>query len=160
MNYHESFRPRSQTKTGRVWDLADQISQKIGRRASRPEVIAAYVREGGNPGTASTQYSHWKASQHFSANITAVSGMPDASQKHRLRVGSDGTLMLPAELLAAMQLGPDGLVTAHMDDGELRILSRKLVLERVQQFVRERVTRTGSPVDELIAERRAEALQE
>ena len=46
-------RPTLGTQTGRVWDLADQLSRELGRKAKRKEVLEAYAREGGNTNTAS-----------------------------------------------------------------------------------------------------------
>jgi hypothetical protein len=51
-------RPRSGTKTGRVWEIADGILKETGR-AGRVTVIKACMSEGININTASTQYSYW-----------------------------------------------------------------------------------------------------
>ena len=53
-------RPQPGTLTGRVWELADEITREKGRRAERREVIERYVAENGNRNTAGTQYQHWK----------------------------------------------------------------------------------------------------
>lgn len=59
-------RPLAGTKTGLVWDVADQISAKEKRPALRDEVIAAYKEAcpaagfgEARDGTVSTQYSRW-----------------------------------------------------------------------------------------------------
>jgi hypothetical protein len=54
-------RPIAGTKTGLVWDIADEISAKEKRPALRDEVMAEYktrVADASN-GTISTQYSRW-----------------------------------------------------------------------------------------------------
>ena len=56
-----SKRPAAGTKTARVWDTADAITREKGRAATCREVRERYTAEGGNPNTANTQYSHWKA---------------------------------------------------------------------------------------------------
>ena len=53
-------RPKPGTATGRVWDVADDITRQQGRLAERKEVVARIVQEGGNQSTAATQYQKWK----------------------------------------------------------------------------------------------------
>lgn len=55
-------RPGKSTKTGRVWEIADELLARDGK-APREAVIRACMDEGLNVNTASTQYSYWKASQ-------------------------------------------------------------------------------------------------
>ena len=55
-------RPSQGTKTGRVWEIADELLARDGK-APREAVIRACMDEGLNVNTASTQYSYWKASQ-------------------------------------------------------------------------------------------------
>jgi hypothetical protein len=77
-----------------------------------------------------------------------------------LSITPNGILVLPPEVRAAMLLDDDGRVTATMVDGELRIVSPMAAIRRLQRMIAERDTGEGSPVDELIAERRAEARRE
>lgn len=51
-------RPGSGTITGKVWEIADQIREKIGA-ANRNAVIQACIQQGININTANTQYSYW-----------------------------------------------------------------------------------------------------
>ena len=53
-------RPAPGTKTGRVWEIADELSAEKGEPAGRAEVLAAYEAEGGNSATGATQYGRWK----------------------------------------------------------------------------------------------------
>ena len=53
-------RPRPGTRTGRVWEIADEITREKGRRAERREVVERYVAENGKRNTASTQFQYWK----------------------------------------------------------------------------------------------------
>jgi len=55
----EPTRPKAGTSTGKVWDIADDLTQKLGRKATRPEVVSACEVEGINASTASTQYGKW-----------------------------------------------------------------------------------------------------
>lgn len=52
--------PRSNTQTGRVWEIADQLSKDAGQPASRADVLKAFEAEGGNSATGATQYGRWK----------------------------------------------------------------------------------------------------
>lgn len=47
------------SKTGRVWAIADEISRLHKRPATRKEVIEAGEAEGMSRGTLATQYGHW-----------------------------------------------------------------------------------------------------
>lgn len=55
-------RPRPGSKTGVVWDMADELTRKLGRHALRSEVLpAVYERHPGtSSGTATTQYGRWR----------------------------------------------------------------------------------------------------
>src|SRR5215212_6705939 len=78
----------------------------------------------------------------------------------KLKIGEAGRIVIPAEMRAAMMVKPGDTVTAQVVDGEFRIVSPKVALKRVQSFARQ-IKRPGvSAVDELIAERRAEARRE
>jgi hypothetical protein len=54
-------RPDSGTVTGKLWDIADEISKEKGRPALRSEVVARYMAEqpNANQATANTQYARW-----------------------------------------------------------------------------------------------------
>ncbi len=53
-------RPTSGTATGRVWDVADMISEQLGEPATRGAVIKQLVSEGVNAATAATHYGRWR----------------------------------------------------------------------------------------------------
>lgn len=53
-------RPSSDTKTGRVWEIADALSKEQGGPAKRADVLTAYEAEGGNSATGATQYGRWR----------------------------------------------------------------------------------------------------
>ncbi|GIL01712.1 MAG: hypothetical protein BroJett030_16110 [Alphaproteobacteria bacterium] len=152
-------RPSKGTATERVWEIADEITRKNGRRARRKQVIDAYVAEGGNANTASTQYYYW--SQKFDADNGAEK-LPTRSsgQSFQLRIESSGRLVVPAELREAMELGPDGRVTARVVDGELRLVTPSVALRKLREMARKLVPDGRSMVDEFIAEKREEAARE
>jgi AbrB family looped-hinge helix DNA binding protein len=80
----------------------------------------------------------------------------------RLKIGEAGRIVIPAEMRAAMMVKPGDTVTAEVVEGELRIMSRAVVLDRISSEARKFKERHPdvSVVDELIAERRAEAQKE
>lgn len=53
-------RPAPDTKTGRVWALADEISAATSAPARRKAVIEAGQKEGLNVSTLATQYGRWR----------------------------------------------------------------------------------------------------
>lgn len=152
-------RPTKGTATERVWQLADEITRKTGRRAKRKQVIDAYVSEGGNPNTASTQYYYW--SQKFKSDEMADATPRRAGDEPvQLRVKSNGRVLIPAELREAMELGPDGKVTARIVDGELHLITPAVALRKLRDMARKLVPEGASVVDEFIAEKRKEAARE
>jgi len=52
-------RPKAGTKTGRVWEIADELSTSDGP-AARKDVMAASEAEGLNTATIATQYGRWR----------------------------------------------------------------------------------------------------
>ena len=77
-----------------------------------------------------------------------------------LNITPEGGLVLPRALLDEMMLDPDGRVTARVKDGELHIISPMAAIRRAQRMAKALDRGEGSVVDELIAERRAEAARE
>lgn len=149
-------RPRPGTRTGRVWEVADEVTQEKGRRASRREVVERIVAENGNPATANTQYQHWKSSYEV-----AVEDRPGSDddlgnvEARTLSVGPDGRLVIPRHMREAMLLDKDPHVTVHVEAGELRVVSRRVAIRRLQRKFRP-LKRPGiDEVDAFLADRRA-----
>jgi membrane protein involved in colicin uptake len=53
-------RPRDGSKTGRIWQIADELTTSKGSPAPRKDVLAKASEEGINPATAQTQYGRWR----------------------------------------------------------------------------------------------------
>lgn len=53
-------RPNAGSKTGRIWEIADQLSAKTNQPAKRADVLAEAEKEGINKSTAMTQYGQWR----------------------------------------------------------------------------------------------------
>ena len=80
----------------------------------------------------------------------------DVPESWMLKVGPDGRVVIPAAARHAMGLGEDGMVTAYMRDGELRLVSPLGALRRARALLAPYKTEE-SEVDSFIAERRAAA---
>lgn len=78
----------------------------------------------------------------------------------RLKIDSAGRIVIPAEMRAAMMVKPGDMVTAEVVEGEFRIVSPDVAVKRAQKLARKLLPPGVSLVDELIAERRAEARRE
>ncbi|MBO0722151.1 MAG: AbrB/MazE/SpoVT family DNA-binding domain-containing protein [Blastocatellia bacterium] len=90
--------------------------------------------------------------------------MADISEKNTTgiitRIAGGGRLVIPAEYRRALRLKAGDEVIIRLEDGELRILTRAEAVKRAQVIVQRHVKKGRSLVDELIAERRAEAKRE
>ena len=149
-------RPRPGALTGRVWEIADAITREAGRRAERREVIERYVAENGNPNTAATQYQHWK--KHYEAmrkgSEPAPSGRPRTVGLQPLRIAPDGRVLIPLEMREAMALEDGDRVLARVEEGELRLVSPTVAVQRIQSRMRKYRKPGESVVDRVLADRR------
>lgn len=73
----------------------------------------------------------------------------------KLRLGDGGRLVIPAAMRAEMGVRPGDTLIAHMEEGELRLISRNRALHQVQEKAKQRKRPGESVVDEFLAERRA-----
>jgi len=101
----------------------------------------------------------------FSEEPAAFDASPsklDSVAHARLKIDSAGRIVIPAEMRAAMLVKPGDMVTAHVVEGEFRLVSPDVALKRFQAVGREWRKRNPGVdlVEELIADRRAEARQE
>lgn len=149
------------SKTGRVWAIADRLTRATGRKATRREVVEAYMAEGGHPGTGNVQYGYWSKEHDRAVVGTRASAPLSTERKAALAVGADGRVVIPAAMRRAMRLDDEGRVTAVLDeDGVLTLISPDAAIAKAQRYATMLDRGQGSVVDELIAERRAEAARE
>lgn len=149
-----TLRPTPGTKTARVWELADEFA-RVGQ-VKRADVIKAFVKEGGNPNTASTQFQYWK-SEHDAA---ARAGTDRSPMRVTLQVKEGGRVLLPAELRAALGVREGDLLRGELVDGQLTLMSRTAAIRKAQEIVRRFVPEGTSLVDQLLEDRRAEFRRE
>ena len=98
--------------------------------------------------------------QGFAEDQAGHQGSPDSPQRWILKVAPDGRFVIPAAARAAMEIGEEGKVTAILENGELRIVSPRVAIRKIQEMLKPYRSEKGSIVDEFIAERRAEAVRE
>ena len=78
----------------------------------------------------------------------------------QVKVSPQGEMTLPESLRQRLHLQEGGTVLVREDDGSLVLDTIDSRVERAQALVRQYARPGTSVVDELIAERRAEALRE
>lgn len=65
-------RPKSGTKTGRVWEIADSLSAEAGAPVVRKSVLDQAIAEGINASTTATQYGRWRKYHGLAAESRAA----------------------------------------------------------------------------------------
>jgi AbrB family looped-hinge helix DNA binding protein len=78
-------------------------------------------------------------------------------QRAKARVDKHGRIVIPAEFRRALSIKEGDSLTVELNDGELRLLTFKAAVRRSQALVAKYFSPDRSLVDELIAERIAEA---
>ena len=74
-----------------------------------------------------------------------------------LRVRPDGSVLLPAEVVEALDAAPGRRVFARLTDGELEIIGSETAMQQARDLVRQHIPPDVDLVTELLASRRAEA---
>jgi AbrB family looped-hinge helix DNA binding protein len=77
-----------------------------------------------------------------------------------VRVDQQGRILVPKELREAVGMRPGGNLTLLVEGGEIRIITPQGARQRMRELSAKYSTGNRSLVDELIAERRAEAERE
>lgn len=76
------------------------------------------------------------------------------------KIDKNGRVFIPAEYRKVLGLNPGDRVVVQLDGHEVRILSQLEGIRRAQEIVARYIPPDRSLVDELFAERRAEAARE
>jgi len=76
------------------------------------------------------------------------------------KVDASGRLVIPKEIREALGIPDGGTLTLTVQDGELRAATRLAALRRIQRELCAAVPEGVAVVDDLIAQRRAEAARE
>ena len=152
---HSEHRPSSGTRTGRVWEIADELTRSNGRTATRGEVVKQFTSEGGNPNTASTQFHKWKQTQR-----SAPADRNPRPMKFAVQVKDAGRILLPADIREALGIAEGDTLQAVVQDGELRLMTPLSALRRLQEMVASKPASERGTVDDFLAWRRAEAARD
>lgn len=75
--------------------------------------------------------------------------------RERIRLGAGGRFVIPASMRTAMGVRPGDTLIVHIEDGELRVISARNALRRVQEHMSRYKKAGESVVDEFLAERPA-----
>jgi AbrB family looped-hinge helix DNA binding protein len=79
----------------------------------------------------------------------------------KTKIGPGGRVVIPAEFRERLGLSVGDAVVLSIEDGEVRLMSFRERIKRMQEFVAARIDPNGpSIVDELIRQRREEAARE
>jgi hypothetical protein len=68
------------TKTGRVWEICNTVSARLGQPAPVKDVLEAAAAEGLHPTTTRCQYAHWKKYHGLTGRITAPVPVGETAQ--------------------------------------------------------------------------------
>ena len=77
-----------------------------------------------------------------------------------VKVAADGRILVPAHLRRAAGIEPGATVSVRLKDGQLLLEDERAALRRLQALLAPLWTPGESVVDDLIADRRAEAERE
>lgn len=142
----------------RVSAYCDAFVAKHGRVPSRDELSASDALGGADKGWVTENYQEWLAARGERGDASADAAS-DGSQKSipdvLLTVAENGRVVIPKYMRDAMQIGKDGKVTARLVDGELRLISPRAAIARIQRIARKYKKPGQSVVDEFLAERRS-----
>lgn len=85
-------RPDAGSVTGKLWDIADEESAKLGAPAPRKAVVDRYMKEqpGANNATANTQYARW----------VTYNGASEILKQNRAKTKEEGAAAKEAEKAA------------------------------------------------------------
>ncbi|MBX3492897.1 MAG: AbrB/MazE/SpoVT family DNA-binding domain-containing protein [Parvibaculum sp.] len=99
--------------------------------------------------------------QHVrNVEIQALKNDEAPPQTTHVELGAGGRVVIPASVREAMGIKEGDRLVVRFADGELKLMSKQLALQRAQEVVRKLVPPGVSLADELIADRRREAAEE
>ncbi|MCW5691512.1 MAG: hypothetical protein KIT48_04035 [Pseudolabrys sp.] len=88
----------------------------------------------------------------------ALASAPDSP--NRIKLEADGRIKLPERAIAKLGLKTGEVLTVTVDDGEIRLMTIPTAVRKAQALIRQHVPEGISLVDELLEDRRREAVLE
>lgn len=130
----DTARPLPGTMTGRVWDIAEEITRETGRCAERSEVIERFTAQGGNRGTASTTYYRWK--QYYDARPPSepVEVEPDAIKEHVAAREEDD--VEPDSGVEEDRDDPDAVIKEPFDPSKIKVRTVPVLVDQLVERIR------------------------
>jgi AbrB family looped-hinge helix DNA binding protein len=92
--------------------------------------------------------------------VSPISTLECHIKQRTTKIDRHGRIVIPAEYRRALGMREGDEVTVQLDGGAVRILTRSEAIRRAQELVTRRVGKKRSLVEELAADRRAEAARE
>jgi AbrB family looped-hinge helix DNA binding protein len=89
-----------------------------------------------------------------------VAGNAAETPSAELTVNEQGRVTIPAQIRRAAGIEPGALLVVYVEDGRVVLETREQLAARLRRDVAAAWTGEGSVVDELLADRRAEAARE
>ena len=87
-------RPKYGTSTGRIWEIADHESAKLGSPAPRKIVLELATKEGINESTAATQYGRWRKFHGLKSDpkpvVEKAPKEPKAKKEKKVKAEAEG----------------------------------------------------------------------
>lgn len=137
-------RPDTGTVTGKLWDIADEESKKLGQPAPRKAVVDRYMAEqaGANVATANTQYARW----------VAYHGASEALKKNR-----EAEKQAKAKAAADAKAAKDAERKAKADEKAREAAERKAAKEAEKKAAADKAAADKAAADKAAAAKAAQA---
>lgn len=152
------------------------VAALIASAKVAPEVIASTTAVSTRRWNPTTEWANWR-SLTYSARTAELMALPERAWRYtramtkpqddvaraELAATQDGRVTIPVQVRRAAGIEPGHTLVVYVEHGRVVLEERSHLLARIQEEVRaadEAAGHTGSAVDELIAERRAEAARE
>ncbi len=131
----DAARPLPGTMTGRVWDIAEEITREKGRCAERSEVIERFTAQGGNRGTASTTYYRWK--QHYDARPPSecVEVEPSHAVEDHLPAREEDDVE-PDSGVEEERDDPDAVISEPFDPSKIKVRTIPVLVDQLVERIR------------------------
>ena len=130
----DTARPLPGTMTGRVWDIAEEITREKGRCAERSEVIERFTAQGGNRGTASTTYYKWKQRYDARPPSEPVGVEPDAGKDQVTTREEDD--VEPDSGVEEERDDPDAVIKEPFDPSKIKVRTIPVLVDQLVERIR------------------------
>ncbi len=131
-----------QADIARMLGLSDQHVSNVLRRSEKAGIVPERLGQGQQP-------------SHLSQTDRGLEPNGLADQVLRIDVTADGMMVLPRDVLQALEIPQGGVLAAEVTDGQLTLAAPMAALRRIQRLAQKYRTPDESVVDGFLAERRA-----